>query len=225
MSQGFDYFYGLTASSTRAIADERFVTHFLPWITPLLWTIAVGGMGILLVFHGSGFISLWSLLILSGLILSACGFMAMLLLYGKVLTGVVLRNNEVVEQPVRLEGFTKRLVYEGNTFLEARQQDKAPFLLFMSWLQVHSPLHAGPEFRGGSKHGAYGDEVEEMDWSVGAILSTLEKLGMKENTLVYFSSDNGGHLEDKGVDGKQEGGWNGPYRGINDIKKFFLFAY
>ncbi|KAI8497453.1 hypothetical protein Bbelb_247590 [Branchiostoma belcheri] len=64
------------------------------------------------------------------------------------------------------------------------------------------------EFRGRSRHGLYGDAVEELDWSVGVVMATLERLGLTENTFVYFTSDNGGHIE-TGV----EGGSNGIYKG------------
>ena len=67
---------------------------------------------------------------------------------------------------------------------------------------------------GHSAHGPYGDEVEEMDWSVGQILQALDKFKLMDNTIVYFSSDNGGHFEEHHVSGEyRTGGYNGPYRG------------
>lgn len=44
---------------------------------------------------------------------------------------------------------------------------KGPFLLFVSFLHVHTPLVTSKMFRGKSRHGLYGDNVEEMDWMVG----------------------------------------------------------
>ena len=49
---------------------------------------------------------------------------------------------------------------------------------------------------GKSAHGAYGDEIEEMDWCTGRMLDKLDELGLMDNTLVYFSSDNGSHHEE-----------------------------
>ena len=66
---------------------------------------------------------------------------------------------------------------------------------------------------GNSAHGPYGDEVEELDWSVGEMLNGLERLGLDQNTLVYFSSDNGGHIEEYDTQGHRAGGHNGVYRG------------
>ncbi len=61
--------------------------------------------------------------------------------------------------------------------------------------------------------GRYGDEVEEMDWSVGQIVDALERLGLSDDTFVVFSSDHGGHLEDRDRHGNVAGGYNGIYRG------------
>ena len=74
--------------------------------------------------------------------------------------------------------------------------------------QVHTALHSSAPFAGMSRHGRYGDEVEEMDWSVGEMLDTLDRLGMANNTLVVFTSDHGAHVEET-----LEGGSNGIYRG------------
>ncbi len=76
-------------------------------------------------------------------------------------------------------------------------------------------LHASTEFAGKSQHGRYGDEVEEMDWSVGQILKALDIRGMTNNTLVFFTSDHGGHVEEMSEDGQREGGHNGIYRGMS----------
>ena len=53
----------------------------------------------------------------------------------------------------------------------------------------------------------------ELDWSVGEILKALDRFGMRENTIVLFSSDNGGHVEGRGKHGDVVGGYNGIYRG------------
>ena len=56
----------------------------------------------------------------------------------------------MVEQPLNFENMTQRLVNEGRGFLVQRQQDGEPFLLVMSWLQVHTVLHASKPFKGRS---------------------------------------------------------------------------
>lgn len=59
----------------------------------------------------------------------------------------------------------------------------------------------------------YGDNVEEMDEGVGRILATLAVLGLEDNTLVYFASDHGGHLEAVDDNGERIGGYNGRFKG------------
>jgi arylsulfatase A-like enzyme len=56
---------------------------------------------------------------------------------------------------------------------------------------VHEPIVPNPRFTG-SPFGKYGDFINELDWSVGQVLATLDKLRLADNTLVIFTSDNGG---------------------------------
>lgn len=58
----------------------------------------------------------------------------------------------------------------------------------------------------------------EMDYGVGRVLDFLQNNNLKDNTFVYFSSDNGGHLEEVGIDGEQEGGFNGIYKGDKNMR-------
>ncbi|NXO04720.1 ARSD Arylsulfatase, partial [Rhinopomastus cyanomelas] len=87
-----------------------------------------------------------------------------------------------------------------------------PFLLFVSLLHVHTPLITTEKFQGRSRHGPYGDNVEEMDWMVGRLLAVIEKEGLKNTTFIYFASDHGGFLEAHRGN-TQLGGWNGVYKG------------
>jgi arylsulfatase A-like enzyme len=56
---------------------------------------------------------------------------------------------------------------------------------------VHWPRYASEAFKGKSKNGIYGDALEEIDWSTGEIIKALKELGIDDNTLVIFTSDNG----------------------------------
>ncbi|XP_052607577.1 arylsulfatase L isoform X2 [Peromyscus californicus insignis] len=122
----------------------------------------------------------------------------------------LMRNHSVTQQPLRLERVTGLMLREAETFLQNHKHH--PFLLFMSFLHVHVPLVTTADFRGRSKHGPYGDNVEELDWMVGRVLDVLDREGLTDNTLVYFASDHGGSLESR-VGHVQLGGWNGVYRG------------
>ena len=66
-----------------------------------------------------------------------------------------------------------------------------PFFLFHSAQGVHLPSFPNPAFQGATNSGPHGDFIFELDWIVGQLMKTLEQLGVAENTLVMFSSDNG----------------------------------
>ncbi|KAM4798800.1 LOW QUALITY PROTEIN: steryl-sulfatase-like [Urocitellus parryii] len=88
-----------------------------------------------------------------------------------------------------------------------------PFLLLLSFIHVHTAHFSSKEFARKSRHGPYGDGVEEMDWSVGQVLDVLEELGLADKTLVYFTSDHGAHVEEVTAKGQRHGGSNGIYKG------------
>nr|XP_013806557.1 PREDICTED: steryl-sulfatase isoform X2 [Apteryx mantelli mantelli] len=118
---------------------------------------------------------------------------------------------KIIQQPLSYENLTQRLTKEAVQFI-GRNTD-APFLLVLSYLHVHTALYASKNFIGKSKHGLYGDAVEEMDWSVGRILDVLEKSNLNNKTLVYFTSDQGAHVEEISSSGEVHGGYNGIYKG------------
>jgi arylsulfatase A-like enzyme len=66
-----------------------------------------------------------------------------------------------------------------------------PFFLYLAHSMAHVPLGVSDKFRGKSQQGMYGDVIMEIDWSVGEILATLKRLGLEEDTLLMFTSDNG----------------------------------
>ncbi len=70
----------------------------------------------------------------------------------------------------------------------------APFFLYFAPNAVHGPIAPNPRFTG-SPYGSYGDFIHELDWSVGQILVSLDRLKLTENTLVIFTSDNGGIVD------------------------------
>ncbi|MHC4248667.1 MAG: sulfatase family protein [Planctomycetota bacterium] len=71
-----------------------------------------------------------------------------------------------------------------------------PFLLYYAFHQPHVPRVPGPRFAGATGLGPRGDVIAEMDWCVGEMTRALERLGLSENTIVIFSSDNGPVLDD-----------------------------
>ena len=102
----------------------------------------------------------------------------------------VYRNEQVeIEAPADQDKLTKQLTKEAIDFIQ--ESGDQPFFLYYAQPFPHVPLHASDAFRGKSAAGLYGDTVEEIDWSAGQILRTIEELGLDEDTLVIFTSDNG----------------------------------
>ena len=99
----------------------------------------------------------------------------------------LFRDEQIIQQPVNLETLSARLDQQAVTFLESNQDQ--PFFLYYAFPQPHTPLYAGAAFQNSTIRGPYGDAVAEVDNSVGVVLSTLERLGLQGNTLVFFSSD------------------------------------
>lgn len=74
------------------------------------------------------------------------------------------------------------------------KQKRKPFFLYLATTNIHHPFTPAGRFRGTSEAGIYGDSIHELDWMVGEVLRTLDELGLAENTLVLFTSDNGGMI-------------------------------
>ena len=66
----------------------------------------------------------------------------------------------------------------------------------MAWFHVHTPLFTNRTNGGRSKGGKFGDNVEELDDSVGALVAGLRRHGFTDNTLVFLTSDNGPYQEE-----------------------------
>ncbi len=94
-----------------------------------------------------------------------------------------------LEQPAEQTTITKRYAEEAVEFIRAHRDE--PFFVYLPHSMPHVPLFRAPDFEGRSGAGLYGDVIEEIDWSVGRILETLEEEGLAENTVVFFGSDNG----------------------------------
>lgn len=100
------------------------------------------------------------------------------------------RNSEVVlEAPADQTRLTGEITREILGFIEENREE--PFFVYYPSPFPHDPAHASAAFTGSSRGGTFGDCVQEIDWSVGEIWRKLEELGLAENTLFIFTSDNG----------------------------------
>jgi len=100
-------------------------------------------------------------------------------------------------------------------FIEKNKQK--PFFLYFGTNDVHVPRYPHPRFWGKTDMGLRGDAIAQFDWAVGEIIKALEKAGIRENTLIIISSDNGPVVDDGYADQSVEKLKNhkpwGPFRG------------
>ena len=94
----------------------------------------------------------------------------------------------------RDEDLADKWVEKSIEFIE-QNKDK-PFFLFFSSHDIHVPRMPHERFQGKTPHGFRGDSIIQMDWCVGELMKTLDRLKLAENTLVIFCSDNGPVLDD-----------------------------
>jgi arylsulfatase A-like enzyme len=114
----------------------------------------------------------------------------------------LMRDTRVIEEEPDQRQLTRRYTEEALKYIAENRS--RPFFLYLANTFPHWPHYASQAFAGKSANGAYGDCIEELDWSTGQIRGKLDELGLSGRTLVVFTSDNGGVLA--------HGGSNGPLR-------------
>jgi arylsulfatase A len=104
----------------------------------------------------------------------------------------LIEGEQVVNPNVTAEDQTHLTTWYTEHAVKFIEKNKdRPFLVYLAHSMPHVPLFVSEKYKGKSKRGLYGDVIMEIDWSVGQILETLERLNLDENTLVIFTSDNG----------------------------------
>ncbi|WOO39781.1 sulfatase [Rubellicoccus peritrichatus] len=116
----------------------------------------------------------------------------------------LLRDDEVIQQQPDQRSLTERYVEESVRFV--RKNANQPFFLYLAHMHVHLPIYVPEHFLKESKNGRYGAAVACIDWATGVLLHELKQLGLEEDTLIIFTSDNGSRCQG-------EGGSNGKLRG------------
>ena len=102
----------------------------------------------------------------------------------------------------RDEDLADEWVKQSNAWIEAHRDE--PFFLFFSSHDIHVPRMPHERFQGATTLGYRGDAIIQLDWCVGELLDTLDRLDLTEDTLVVFCSDNGPVLDDGYKDGAVE---------------------
>ena len=115
----------------------------------------------------------------------------------------LLRDEEVIQAQPDQRGITERYVEESVRFI--RENKEKPFFLYFAHMHVHLPHYPPARFVAESENGVYGAAVAAIDWAADVLFDELQSLGLDDNTLVIFTSDNGSRARD-------EGGSNAPLR-------------
>ena len=201
VEQGFDSFFGMPVTNVQACGNKQqhgsqhhikfllqrlplsftismlmiLITTFLMKITGRFsWPMTVASVFFVGLLFGTAYHITYNYTLLSP---SAC------LLY---------RNKTLIEQPVQLSSLTERMNEEALGFIE-KHQDR-PFFLYYAFVKLHTALHTSAAFRNRSGKGDFVDNVEELDWSVGEVLSKLQTLNLLNDTIIVLTSDNGPFL-------------------------------
>jgi uncharacterized sulfatase len=124
------------------------------------------------------------------------------------------RDETMIEPDIKLDQarLTGMYTREAVDFIEKSKNE--PFFLYLAHTFPHQPLFASERFKDKSRVGIYGDAVEEIDWSLGEIMSCLRRNGLEENTIVLFTSDNGPWYNGSpgGFRGRKGQSYEGGYR-------------
>lgn len=100
-------------------------------------------------------------------------------------------NNEAAGQTRDMASLTRLYTDKAIDFLQNKRDPDRPFVLYVAHTMLHTIIDASPRFKGKSKGSLYGDAIEEFDYETGRLLDTVDELGLRDNTLVIYTADNG----------------------------------
>jgi len=148
----------------------------------------------------------------------------------ELLPAALLKNNQAsLPGPAlpgwKLEPILPALADRAGEYIKRRAATKEPFFLYLPLTSPHTPLAVNKPWRGKSGLNAYADFVMETDDAVGRVLDALDKAGVRDNTLIVFTSDNGcapyigvreleakGHFPSGPFRGYKADAWEGGHR-------------
>ena len=127
-------------------------------------------------------------------------------------------------QALQMEQCLDHLTDQALRFIEQQSQEAEPFFLYFALTAPHKPVLPHPRYRGRTALGPYGDFIVQVDDCVGRVIRMLDQAGLRETTLLFYSSDNGSfmyrregrdHVEEATVQAfrPEHHTANGPWRG------------
>ncbi len=136
-----------------------------------------------------------------------------------------LSKNEVVTETIPLDQVITRSADHSIRFIEEQSKTPGPFFLYLALGSPHTPIVPADEWVGKSGIGSYGDFVMETDHAIVRVLETLDRVGIAEDTLIFFTTDNGcspqanfekllakGHDPSYSLRGMKSDAWDGGHR-------------
>jgi len=116
------------------------------------------------------------------------------------------KKHEVYDRKKR-QTIDREITDHAIDFITRQARKKQSFFAYLPYTQTHEPVDAHPDFKGKTGNGSFADVLAQTDAYVGELLETVDNLGIKDNTIFIFTSDNGR----EGV--KRSFGFTGPWRG------------
>lgn len=117
--------------------------------------------------------------------------------------GETYKGDSLTGDSVLYQNVHQLITNEAKSFLHQAKEDNTPFFLYLSHYLVHGPWEPSRQFasdeewkerveaKGDIRQGVYPAMVRELDWHIGEILNELDKLRVTDNTVIFFTSDNG----------------------------------
>ncbi|QDV85048.1 sulfatase-like hydrolase/transferase [Planctomycetes bacterium TBK1r] len=112
-------------------------------------------------------------------------------------------NNEPAGATDDMGSLTTLYTDKAIEYLKDKRDPDKPFVLYLAHTMMHTIIDASDRFRGKSAGGLYGDVVEEFDYETGRLLDVIDDLGLRQDTLVIYTSDNGPWNQPKYTDRKK----------------------
>lgn len=120
--------------------------------------------------------------------------------------GQVPREVKVYDRTARAE-MDGEITRRALDYMERQAKSRKPFFLFLPYTQPHMPITPAAEFEGKTRNGEFADVLAQMDAYTGRLLDQVDRLGIRDNTVFIFTSDNGAEAT------MPYHGFNGPWRG------------
>ncbi len=103
------------------------------------------------------------------------------------------------------EGGGEILLDKTLEWIDKEKETEDPFFIYFASTHIHHPFTPSKEWQGSSEAGIYGDFVQELDWLIGKMLKYLDDNGLRDNTLVIITSDNGAMINHGGQEAWEKG--------------------